>query len=315
MSITLFAYSAQDQPVPVGDVERGLRELGWDVLFLEDWHDMTLAQQDILDGTFIACGWRYDAARSAQVRDAFARKDRAAIDQLYETSVIAVCELYSSERDESDTALEEDYGEMIESFASSGGRQDHVLALRNQRRQYSVRTSAGRSPFCVEFQEVLCWAVADVTGGLMQDIHEEYGFSRDVPLPQRWDESYSRTAGNRPFGTRAGGGLGSPPLWAIGWYSVFAILGIVLIALGKNPLQGQNWYVWLALLHGPLAFGLYRASRVAWYVSICLTVAALIMIPISILLNGGGARIVLPTLFYGYMLSRLLAEETKQYFR
>lgn len=307
MSIDISAYSTKEEPVRLEDLERRMRDLGWDVIFLDDWYKMNPVSGKHLTDSLLAIGWRYEPALSAQVRALVNRKDRQALEELWDVSRVATCGVSGHQRDE---ASQEDLQEMLDILKESGLRADYLETLGNARWHYYTNTSAGRSPFSVELQQVLGWAIADISDGLLQDISEDYGYSHEMPLPRPWEEGaeamYRKAYGHSPHG--------SAPWVVIGFYAALTALALVLTAMGKSPLNPSNWYVTLLLLHGPLAYGLYRSNRACWYISVSLTGCLLLFGAATMVLKGRAAGALPVIALQGYLLSKLFAEETRDYF-
>ena len=185
MSLDLNVYVTSPEPVLVEALLSRLRTRGWAAAFVDY---ATLAP---LPGTTVqdclAIAWRAGCPAEQAVRSALAEQNQKELDRLYAKEELTSCSLTLATRDDFAEALEDP--DLPQAFDRFGVRS----AFENARLCYATSASAGRNKSATRWQEMLCLAIASVSGGVFEDpqfgTFELVAQSTSVPdptPPPRW---------------------------------------------------------------------------------------------------------------------------------
>lgn len=291
MSVDLFVHSQKSDPVSKSAVQASMRELGWDVVFIEDWYRPSPASSTSLADGELAIGWRSDPDIASRVQSAILDGNRQELERLYDALLTGTCAISI------DPPEVEDDEERFPDDVLPAYRQ----AYEGSKLCYYLRTSAGRSPLAYDLQFALWQAIGVATSGLLED--PQTGERRFSHEPFELPDSSSPEA-LRKYAEYA------VPWWALEWYGALSAVGLLFLVTRRLP----TWMSVFLLVHGVFAYGFYRGWRWMW-----LAVTTLSMVVVGfglIMLFAGEFRpyLIPPILFYGYLLFRLLSPETRVYF-
>jgi hypothetical protein len=141
-------------------------EMRWEIVFLrvEDGSADFDQNGKLKDDQKVA-GWPISSKTAAEVRDAFARKDKQALARLYQAEAYGQVDLFLfiKESDEWD-GDDPDYLEGIP--------EEHLLAVKQATCRYSLETHASRNDVSLGFQQFLWRMIGVLTYGLLEDPQE-----------------------------------------------------------------------------------------------------------------------------------------------
>jgi hypothetical protein len=232
VSVDLNAYVMSPEPIPAEALVSRLRDRGWAAAFVDYASLAPLPGTTVQD--CLAISWRAGCAAEGAIIKALAEQNQSELDRLYAENELTSCSLTLVTRKDFAEALEDPR------LQKELGRFGVRAALEQARLCYSTSSSAGRNRDSTHWQELLCLAIASLSGGVYEDpqigTFELVAASSAVPdptPPPRW----------RVVQVRARLALGSIRIWL----GRFRWLGPGLVALGLVVLLGATnsairWY-------------------------------------------------------------------------
>jgi hypothetical protein len=232
VSVDLNAYVMSPEPVRVEALISRLRTGGWAAAFVDYASLAPLPATTVQD--CLAISWRAGCAAEQAIIKALAEQNQSELDRLYAKDELTSCSLTLATREDFAEALEDpDFQKEIDRFGVRA-------ALEQARLCYATSSSAGRNRDSTRWQELLCLAIASVSGGVYEDpqfgTFELVAASSTVPdpaPPPRW----------RVLKAYASLAVGFSRVWLGG----FRWLGQGLVVVGVVVLLGATtsairWY-------------------------------------------------------------------------
>lgn len=291
MSCDFFVYSESGQAVSRSELTSAMRAVGWDIVFVDDFHKMSLAQGDRVSEYEIIVGWETDPEVAAKVQGLLANRDREGLEKLFEEMTLGGCEIYvnENERDEDEECIPDDI------------RPDHRRALENAKLSYYLRTAAGRSPLSFVLQDVVWRAIGKVTRGLVEDPQTgKYCFAHELPPPNTVAEVFSALKPQIPWSV-------------IQWHFAIAAVGLAFGITGRIPVP-RYWLFGIMCIYGLLAYGLSLGHKWVWQVAVVLSIVVIVLSGYGGLFGGLGFAAIPIIAFNAYLLYQLLLFDTRLYY-
>ncbi len=165
MSITLNVYGKR--LLKREELASGMAELPepWELRFIRDWDTLAFDKGGPMGSQMIS-GWHRDSGRAKEARQAFDKKDRGKLRQLFEANVYGSVHLYLTDAAAEDWPAQSD-PEFLESVPK-----EHRAAVKASTHWYSLETYASRNDRGFELQEQMWVLLGILTDGVLEDPQE-----------------------------------------------------------------------------------------------------------------------------------------------
>jgi hypothetical protein len=167
MSLDFYVFSSPQHQLTRDQLAAAMSESGFEIDVYEEIRSPKLIEGEV-SGYCTVLAWDKKTITRAALHKVLSTGEREVVDELFETNVLAYCNINVTSAQEFLENFDTDYFERPDDPAS----QDAIAAARAAQIVYEISTSSGRSEFSYSLQKSMCKVVAKLTKGIIEDPQE-----------------------------------------------------------------------------------------------------------------------------------------------